>query len=237
MASLTDKYEKDDRLPVLVSSRSGFKLLGAPALPVKSTEATGDLIGDVTYKLLSEWSCTSDICSMVFDTTNSNTGQLSAACIQIQDRLNKALLWAGCRKHIGEVVLRHVWDDLKIEASKSPNITLFQKFRDSYKAIPYSDTSLYKIFNQTRTPQILKDMIADVTSVLQNIKKADVYRDDYQELINLTVTYLGVNEEYTFLKPGAVHRARWLAKTLYCLKSLCSTIIYLKAWSIKVSEN
>ena len=76
MASLTDKYEKDDRLPVLVSSRSGFKLLGAPALPVKSTEATGDLIGDVTYKLLSEWSCTSDICSMVFDTTNSNTGQL-----------------------------------------------------------------------------------------------------------------------------------------------------------------
>ena len=111
-----------------------------------------------------------------------------------------------------------MWNDLKIEASKSPNITLFQKFRDSYKAIPYSDTSLYKIFNQTRTPQILKDMIADVTSVLQNIKKADVYRDDYQELINLTLTYLGVNEEYTFLKPGAVHRARWLAKTLYCLK-------------------
>ena len=51
-----------------------MKLLGAAALPVKSSEATADLIGDATVQLLDKWDCRNEIKSMVFDTTSSNTG-------------------------------------------------------------------------------------------------------------------------------------------------------------------
>ena len=80
-------------------------------------------------KLMTEWHCSDRIVNMTFDTTSSNTGHLTAACIAIQDKLQRAVLWSGCRHHIGEVLLSHVFADLKIEASRSPEITLFTKLR------------------------------------------------------------------------------------------------------------
>ena len=61
----------------------------------------------------------------------SITGHLSAACICLQVKLDKALLWYACRKHIGEVLLTHVWKALKIEASQLRDIELFKRFCDS----------------------------------------------------------------------------------------------------------
>ena len=44
MSDLEDKYKKKDRLPILVSDEDSVKLLGAPALPTKSSELSGDLM-------------------------------------------------------------------------------------------------------------------------------------------------------------------------------------------------
>ena len=42
---------------------------------------------------------------------------------------------------------------------------------------------------------------------------------DYLELIQLTLITLGENYDVThFSPPGAYHRARWMAKGIYCLK-------------------
>ena len=52
-----------------------MKLLGVPALPYKSTELVGDLIGDATLELIDDWPNVRDACKyMVFDTTSANTG-------------------------------------------------------------------------------------------------------------------------------------------------------------------
>lgn len=56
-------------------------------------------------------------------------------------------------------------------------------------------------------------------------------RDDYLELLNLTLTYLGKNLKMAFRRPGAYHRAHWMAKGLNCLK------IYLFLWQLKEAEN
>ena len=59
---------------------------------------------------------------MTIDTTASNAGHASAACVTIQRQLQRALLWPGCRHHIGEILLTHVFNDLKIDVSKSPDL-------------------------------------------------------------------------------------------------------------------
>jgi hypothetical protein len=50
-------------------------------------------------------------------------------------------------------------------------------------------------------------------------------RDDYSEFLQLTLVALGEEQRILrrvhFSPPGAYHRARWMAKGLYCLKMLC----------------
>ena len=58
------------------------------------------------------------------------TGHLSAACVSLQNKLGRPLLWFTCRKHIGEIILTHVWEFLKIETSRAPDIELFKRFRE-----------------------------------------------------------------------------------------------------------
>ncbi len=43
----------------------------------------GEKTSDATEKLLNEWNCAQNVKAMVFDTTRSNTGKLTAACISI----------------------------------------------------------------------------------------------------------------------------------------------------------
>ena len=43
-------------------------------------------------------------------------------------------------------------------------------------------------------------------------------RCDYKELVELTLLYLSGDRNYTFSRPGALHKARWMAKILYSIK-------------------
>ena len=46
-------------------------------------------------------------------------------------------------------------------------------------------------------------------------------RCDYKELLELTIMYLDEGRTlYPIQSPGALHKARWMAKLLYCLKIL-----------------
>jgi hypothetical protein len=45
-------------------------------------------------------------------------------------------------------------------------------------------------------------------------------RDDYRELIELSLKYLGGDHEnkLKIRPPGAMHQARWMARAIYSLK-------------------
>jgi hypothetical protein len=45
-------------------------------------------------------------------------------------------------------------------------------------------------------------------------------RDDCKEVLNLTIIFLGGTSEkgISFTAPAGLHRARWVAKTIYSLK-------------------
>ena len=55
-----------------------MKLLGVPYLIHKSTDKSGPQVAAATKDQLDEWSCADSVTAMVFDTTASNTGRLTA---------------------------------------------------------------------------------------------------------------------------------------------------------------
>ena len=135
IATLTNTNKKEERLPILVGYSSGVKLLGVAKYHTGTDEKTGDIISSKAYELLDSWDCLTNIVSLCFDTTASNTGHISAACVALQTKLKKALLWCACRHHVGEVILTNIFDSLKIEASKSPKVSIFQRFKANWDTL------------------------------------------------------------------------------------------------------
>ena len=217
MSTLDNKYIKEERLPVLLSGEGQTKLLGVSRLPVHSTEKQGIIISRAVCGLLDDWNVDkSCIKFMSFDTTGANTGHLTAACIQLQVDTGKAMLWAACRHHIGEIILTHVWDCLEIEVSQSPDISIFLRFRSIYGSLSTSDLDNLKF------PKIdFTDLISEteVQAFLEKAKCSERVRDDYNELIALTQLLITKDtSNFMFMKPGALHKARWMAKLLYTIK-------------------
>jgi hypothetical protein len=175
--------------------------------------------------LFDKWKCTEVVKFLVFDTCFANTGHLTAACIKIQEELNKALLWFPCRHHIGEVILGAVHKSLKIEASKSPESQLYQRFQQYWDLLPHNlkDLDRFDCSSLSETNKKLLDEFRDKTiSVLKSTTKYS--RDDYKEFKNLTLSYLNdvdqlINEP-SLLRPGAMHKARWMANNIYTIKIL-----------------
>ena len=155
---------------------------------------------------------------MVFDTTSSNTDAQTAACVALQNTISKPLLWFACRHHVGEVILGHVWDVLKIEVSKSPEIQIFQRFRKHFSTIETNCEN----FDFCVTPPNLTDKKDQIIEMCHNYLKQPFSRGDYKELVKLTLLYLGdpaaKRNFASFNKPGAMHKARWMSKILYAIK-------------------
>ncbi|KAL7303775.1 hypothetical protein TKK_0003905 [Trichogramma kaykai] len=117
---------KVELLPVVVSSGSDEQLLFCASLK----HGTGENISNAVLQSLEKWGI-SDIKSMCYDTTSSNTGRLIGACKLLEDKLKKPLLHASCRHHISELVLGTAFDICFPSKSKSPEIDIFIDFRDN----------------------------------------------------------------------------------------------------------
>ena len=196
--------------------KTGIKLLGVAPLTKKAkSEKAGPIIADATFQLLDKWKCKDCIKSMVFDTTHTNTGHLTAACVSIQERLSRQLLWCACRHHIGEIVLTHIWQDLKIETSKGPDILLFKRLRENFNDIKIDDQ-----INLELNYALINEKSPDIIDFCKRLLKEECpIRGDYKELLQLILIYLDhENNSYNIQAPGAVHHARWMSKLIYCLK-------------------
>ena len=83
-----------------------------------------------------------------------------------QERLGKALLWCACRKHVGEVLLTKAWNALNVEASKSPDISVFIRFREKFP-----DLDLMSPMHKDSNPSspFLQEQKLKVISLLSSI--------------------------------------------------------------------
>jgi len=160
---------------------------------------------------------------MSFDTTASNTGPTSGACVLLEQKLQQNLLHFACRHHIHEVIIGVVFTAL-FGPSRSPNIALFERFQRFWPNIDQQD---YKPLDDPRqTEPLVQQLHAEVVLFLEQFLSAGtgyMPREDYKEMMQLCLLILGEpagnsHELYHFRIPGAYHLACWMGKVIYCFK-------------------
>ena len=80
------------------------------------------------------------IIAMCFDTTASNTGLKKGACVALENKLGKKLLYLACRHHINEIIISDVFQKCS-GASSGPEIGIFKRFKNFWKNV---DKSVYE---------------------------------------------------------------------------------------------
>ena len=207
-----------DRLPVVVSGKDVEKLLGIPKLQ----SGTGILMGEAVIKFINEWDGVSEwLAGLCFDTTSTNTGLHMGAITIIQNALNKRLLFLACRHHIFEIIASAVFDTFFV--ASGPQIGIFGRFKKHWTSIDTSKfASLATSLDGSEKVWFENNRDSAITFLRSQLMDKQP-RDDYLEFIRLALITLGDNVEghVKFSPPGAYHRARWMAKGIYCLKISC----------------
>ena len=149
------------------------------------------------------------LCVLILPTA-SNTGNNLGACPLLQVKLEKKLLTLACRHHINEIVISDVFGKC-YNLSTGPDIPLFKRFQ---KAWNFIDKNRFEPLN------IDIPWKADVITKCKQQLGEFHPRADYKEFLELTIIFLGdiPPKGVHFRHPGALHRARWMARVIYAIK-------------------
>jgi len=236
--------EHVDRLPIIIKGASISQLLTVAKLPSGTGEAQAKAVCDA----VNDWDVQDQVVAMSFDTTSSNTGKLNGACVLIEQTLQKNLLHLACRHHMYELVIGAVISTC-LGQSCGPEVPLFKRFQTQWH---FLDQGNYQDASTDETViNSLREVRGSVVSFIRDQLDLVQPRDDYRELLELTLIFLGETPARgaRFMKPGAMHQARWMSKVLYSfkmfrnqfhltpreekgLRDICIFIVYLyvKAW-------
>ena len=116
------------------------------------------------------------------------------------------------------MVIGGVFDSV-MGPSSGPAILIFKRFQSFWPNIVQSEYS-----TAASDPEMYSTIIENKASLLElglSFLKENQPREDYKELLELVVVFLGGTTHQRniyFRKPGAMHRARWMAKVIYSLK-------------------
>lgn len=203
-----------DRLPVVITSGDTEKLLGVPALENGQGKTQADAIFDV----LDDWGLLDSVRALCCDTTGSNLGPFKGCAVLLEHLLERQILYFPCRHHIYEVILRSVFDK-KMPPTTGPDVAIFKRFKQAW-----SEFDLTKCKSSTDDEEVTQfltnDCISHIKSFVEKQLEISQPRDDYKELLQLTLIFIGCNSsrEIKLHPPGALHHARWMSKAIYSLK-------------------
>lgn len=185
-------------------------------------DATGVSQKDAVIKMLDDWKVKENVVALVFDTTASNTGVRNGCAVLIEKEIKRSLLWLACRHHVYEVHMKNIWQDLSGK-TVGPDELLFKRFQSNWDNFSHdlNDVQLFE------WPIDKKGNIwiqaSDVVRWGEECINRDTFpREDYRELLELTLFFLGSEltgrHRFQFRKPGALHHARFMSKAIYFLK-------------------
>ena len=92
---------------------------------------------------------------MCCDTTSSNTGCLNGTCINIEQSLNKQLLFFACSHHMLELIIGVVFTAC-LGTSSGPDVSLFKWFLKHWELIDKEK------FEDASTDEYVANTIADM---------------------------------------------------------------------------
>lgn len=213
LPALDARKSKEERLPVVISYGKREQLIAVPIIE----NSSGREQAEAVWKALADWNLEDKVQILCCDTTASNTGRINGACVLLEQKLDRELLIFACRHHMYELVLKSVFEAKISQVTISPDIPLFKKFRDSWTSVDPNEVQCYRDkIDMHLTVSEIENMIKFYQFELTK----DIVRDDYRELIELSVIFLGGDKDRKFKirPPGAIHQARWMARAIYALK-------------------
>ena len=74
----------------------------------KLDNGMGNATAEAVYGASEQWGISEKVKAMCFDTTASNTGLCKGACILLEQKMDRDLLWFPCRQHVLEIMLEAV---------------------------------------------------------------------------------------------------------------------------------
>ena len=118
--------------------------------------------------------------------------------------------------------LTQIFTDLKIEASKSPEVSVFSRFRKHFQSVSHHSKEKLTLFDPNSYSDETKALVQEWRSEALQLATVSTQhqRDDYKEFSELCLLYLDglSNNDVSLKRPGALHKARWMAKLLYSIK-------------------
>ncbi|GBN39023.1 hypothetical protein AVEN_58541-1 [Araneus ventricosus] len=218
---------KSERLPIIVTYKDEEKLLVVPKLE----NSSGKEQDMAVWNDLKDWGLKDKAQILCSDTTSSNTGRINGAITFLELYADREMTYFPCRYHIYELVLRSVFECELNEVTSSPVVAFFKKIRAKWNNLEkenYMDG--YKYLNAICSES---EILSNV-NYLSNALKNKNLKNDYQELVELGIVFIGRNSDSTIKirPPGALHHARWMAKAIYSFK----IFLFRQLLSLKMSE-
>src|SRR6218665_853568 len=153
---------------------------------------------------------------MSFDTTASNSGNKAGACVLLEHKLNKPLLSLACRNHIHELIIAKVFETVIERASSCPQSKLFQRFATAWNTI--STRVFESAISDDQFATELDPIKKCILDLLKKQLRTFQPRDDYKELLQLGILFLGGTSDDVTVPgvhaPEAYHRERGMAKLI-----------------------
>ena len=127
--------------------------------------------------------------------------------------MGRELLCLACHHHVMELILSKVFT-VCCGPSSAPGIPIFKRFQDVWAGIVHNN--YHSLDLQDGCEDFQQSTLQFLAQTLSSNRQI---RDDYQELIELTMVILGSPPQAIHWRaPGPVHHARWMAKLLYAMK-------------------
>ena len=179
--------------------------------------STGKNQYEACIDMIEKWNIRDVIVAMCFDTTSTNTGCHKGTCKRIEsDYLGRKIFWMGCRHHISELLLKASWHS-KFEEDSGPITKAFENVKEVWPELDISSVSPFKKIS-VRSP-ILTEMKTKAVTFYNEIlsvknRNDSLPRDDYRTLAETSLMLLGGSPPggICWKRPGAMHKARFMAK-------------------------
>ena len=135
------------------------------------------------------------------------------------------MLWLACRHHVAEIMAKECWYEL-FEEDLGPDNGLFVQLEESWSDLNMSsDVPTMKLNNISRHLVNMKDEAIDFYNQFlasPSRTSTSMPRDDYCEIAKTSLVILGgklpAGREMFWCKPGATHKARFMAFGIYSNK-------------------
>lgn len=181
------------------------------------SQGTGLNTAQSAYDTLNDWGVEEDIEAAYYDTTGSNTGRTNGAAVLLQGMLQRELLQLPCRYHIFELILKSAFGS-KFGSTSGPTVPMFQRFKNNWNYIE-NQTKFEPGINDPIVRIALEDDIGDLMEFCKEKLKKKSVRRDYEELLQLSLMFLGYDGRvYAFRPPAGMSHARYMSRLIYCFK-------------------